>query len=148
MPGPIKFNFVKEGLEYYLNKIKVFVPVEAFFPKVKTKGLKRELKIKKEEEALKKYISDKEYLIVLDEKGKVFKSIELAKNLENLIQTQTFITFIIGGEEGLSEIIKNSAKELWSLSSLTLNHEIALLILVEALYRSFTIIKGMPYHKE
>ncbi|PMP97150.1 MAG: 23S rRNA (pseudouridine(1915)-N(3))-methyltransferase RlmH [Thermodesulfobacterium geofontis] len=104
--------------------------------------------MKREEEALKKYISDKEYLIVLDEKGKVFKSIELAKNLENLIQTQTFITFIIGGEEGLSEIIKNSAKELWSLSSLTLNHEIALLILVEALYRSFTIIKGMPYHKE
>lgn len=147
MPGPIKFTFVKEGVEYYLNKIKTFVSIETLFPKIKTKGLKEDLKIKKEEEVLRKYISDKEYLIVLDERGEMFKSFELAKNLGNLMQTQTFITFIIGGEGGLSENLKKFAKELWSLSSLTLNHEIALLILMEALYRSFTIIKGIPYHR-
>jgi len=148
MPGPIKFNFVKEGLGYYLNKLEKFVNISALFPKVKIKESEKNMRIKKEGEVLKRHISDKEYLIVLDERGKVFKSFELAKKLENLMQNQTFITFVIGGPKGLSEELKKDAKEIWSISSLTLNHEITLLVLVEALYRSFTIIKGIPYHKE
>jgi 23S rRNA (pseudouridine1915-N3)-methyltransferase len=148
MPGPIKFNFVKEGLEYYLNKLEKFVNISALFPKVKIKESEENMRIKKEGEVLKRHISDKEYLIVLDERGKAFKSFELAKKLEKLMQNQAFITFVIGGPEGLSEELKKDAKEIWNISSLTLNHEIALLVLVEALYRSFTIIKGVPYHKE
>jgi 23S rRNA (pseudouridine1915-N3)-methyltransferase len=148
MPGPIKFNFVKEGLEYYLNKLEKFVNISALFPKVKIKESEENMRIKKEGEVLKRHISDKEYLIVLDERGKAFKSFELAKKLEKLMQNQAFITFVIGGPEGLSEELKKDAKEIWSISSLTLNHEIALLVLVEALYRSVTIIKGIPYHKE
>jgi 23S rRNA (pseudouridine1915-N3)-methyltransferase len=73
---------------------------------------------------------------------------ELAEKLKNLMQTQSVITFIIGGSEGISESLKKEAKEVLSLSNLTLNHEIALLLLSEALYRSFTIIKGIPYHRE
>lgn len=148
MPGPIKFNFVKEGLEYYLNKLEKFVNISALFPKVKIKESEENMRIKKEGEVLKRHISDKEYLIVLDERGKAFKSFELAKKLEKLMQNQAFITFVIGGPEGLSEELKKDAKEIWNISSLTLNHEIALLVLVEALYRSVTIIKGIPYHKE
>ena len=148
MPGPLKFEFVREGLEYYIDKIKKFVNIEALFPKVKIKESEKNIRIKKEEEVLKKHLSDKEYLIILDERGKTFKSFELAKKLENLMQNQAFITFLIGGPEGLSEELKRNAKEIWSISSLTLNHEIALLVLIEALYRSFTIIKGIPYHKE
>uniref|UniRef100_A0A7V4N4X8 Ribosomal RNA large subunit methyltransferase H n=1 Tax=Thermodesulfobacterium geofontis TaxID=1295609 RepID=A0A7V4N4X8_9BACT len=148
MPGPVKFNFVKEGLEYYLDKIKKFVNIEALFPKVKIKESEENIRKKREEEVLKRYLSDKEYLIILDERGKAFKSFELAKKLENLIQNQASITFVIGGPEGLSEEFKKNAKEIWSISTLTLNHEIALLVLIEALYRSFTIIKGIPYHKE
>ena len=148
MPGPLKFEFVREGLEYYIDKIKKFVNIEALFPKVKIKEFEKNIRIKKEEEVLKKHLSDKEYLIILDERGETFKSFELAKKLENLMQNQAFITFLIGGPEGLSEELKRNAKEIWSISSLTLNHEIALLVLIEALYRSFTIIKGIPYHKE
>uniref|UniRef100_A0A7V5XG56 Ribosomal RNA large subunit methyltransferase H n=1 Tax=Thermodesulfobacterium geofontis TaxID=1295609 RepID=A0A7V5XG56_9BACT len=148
MPGPLKFEFVREGLEYYIDKIKKFVNIETLFPKVKIKEFEKNIRIKKEEEVLKKHLSDKEYLIILDERGKTFKSFELAKKLENLMQNQAFITFLIGGPEGLSEELKRNAKEIWSISSLTLNHEIALLVLIEALYRSFTIIKGIPYHKE
>lgn len=147
MPDPIKFKFVKEGLEYYLKRIEPFVLVDTIFPKIKTKVSNVSIKLKKEEEVIKKYILDKDYLIVLDEKGKTFKSIELAERLKKLIQNYTYITFIIGGPDGLSENLKKQAKEIWSLSSLTLNHEIALLVFIEALYRSFTIIKGIPYHR-
>jgi len=148
MPGPIKFNFIKEALEYYLDKMKPLVLIETIFPKIKVKASDKEIKKKAEEEILRKYILDKEYLIVLDERGKFLKSIELAEKLENLMQTQSVITFLIGGPEGLSENLKRQAKEVLCLSPLTLNHEIALLVLVEALYRSFTIIKGIPYHRE
>ena len=148
MPDPVKFKFVKEGLEYYLKRIEPFVLIDIIFPKIKTKISNVSIKLKKEEEAIKKYILDKDYLIVLDEKGKAFKSIELAERLKKLIQNYTYITFIIGGPDGLSENLKKQAKEIWSLSPLTLNHEIALLVFIEALYRSFTIIKGIPYHKE
>ena len=148
MPDPIKFKFVKEGLEYYLKRIEPFVLVDIIFPKIKIKVSNVNIKLKKEEEAIKKYILDKDYLIVLDEKGKTFKSMELAERLKKLIQNYTYITFIIGGPDGLSENLKKQAKEIWSLSSLTLNHEIALLVFIEALYRSFTIIKGIPYHRE
>ncbi|MCD6547972.1 MAG: 23S rRNA (pseudouridine(1915)-N(3))-methyltransferase RlmH [Thermodesulfobacterium sp.] len=148
MPGPVKFKFVKEGLEYYLEKIEPFVSVDTIFPKIKAKVSDASIKVKKEEEAIKKYIIDKEYLIVLDERGRTFKSLELAEKLKNLMQNQSYITFVIGGPEGISENLKKTAREVWSLSTLTLNHEIALLVFVEALYRSFTVIKGIPYHRE
>jgi len=148
MPGPVKFKFVKEGLEYYLEKIEPFVSVDTIFPKIKAKVSDASIKVKKEEEAIKKYIIDKEYLIVLDERGRTFKSLELAEKLKILMQNQSYITFVIGGPEGISENLKKTAREVWSLSTLTLNHEIALLVFVEALYRSFTVIKGIPYHRE
>lgn len=148
MPGPIKFDFVKEGIKYYLEKIKPFIMLEIILPKIKIVKITKEEKIKKEEKILRKYlVLNKEYLIILDEKGKFFKSIELAKKVENLITNFSTITFIIGGEEGISENLKKEAKEIWSLSNLTLNHEIALLVLMEALYRSFTIINKIPYHR-
>ncbi|WP_038057472.1 23S rRNA (pseudouridine(1915)-N(3))-methyltransferase RlmH [Thermodesulfobacterium hydrogeniphilum] len=148
IPGPIKFNFIKEGLEYYSKKIKPFIDLEIIAPKVKTEKLNKKLRLQKEEEILKKYISKKDYLIILDEKGKIFKSQELAKYLKNLIENFSQIAFVIGGPDGISENFKKEAKELLSLSKFTLNHEIALLVLLEAIYRSFTIIKGIPYHRE
>ncbi|MBO8143964.1 MAG: 23S rRNA (pseudouridine(1915)-N(3))-methyltransferase RlmH [Thermodesulfobacterium sp.] len=148
MPGPVKFKFVKEGLEYYLEKIEPFVSVDTIFPKIKAKVSDASIKVKKEEEAIKKYIIDKDYLVVLDERGRTFKSLELAEKLKILMQNQSYITFVIGGPEGISENLKKTAREVWSLSTLTLNHEIALLVFVEALYRSFTVIKGIPYHRE
>ncbi len=147
MPGPIKFGFVENGLKYYLSKIRTFVEIEPVFPKIKVKVTEVSKRKKIEGNTLKKHISKREYLIALDERGKSFRSTELAERLKNLMQTQSVITFVIGGPEGLSDELKNSAKEILSLSTLTLNHEIALLVLVEAIYRSFTIIKGIPYHK-
>jgi len=146
--GPLKFNFIRDGLEYYKNKISPFISLEPIIPKIKTSGLNKEQKLIKEEKVLRKYLSPKDYLIILDERGKMLKSIELARHLEKILEIHDSLCFIIGGPEGISKNLKNEAQEILSLSSLTLNHEIALLVLLEAIYRSFTIIKKFPYHRE
>ncbi len=147
-PGVPGFSFVKEGADYYLKKLKSLGKVELIFPKIKVKGNSPELRLKAEEEAFRKHLKTQDYLIVLDERGKLFKTLEFTKHLENLMLSHSSIVFLIGGPEGVSKNLKNEAKELLSLSTLTLNHEIALLVLLEALYRGFTILKGIPYHRE
>lgn len=146
-PGPLKFSFVKEGLKYYLDKIKPLIEIQCVFPKVKLCGSSKVERLKKEKEVLEKFLSSKDYLIILDERGELLKSYELASLLKKLLETSYEICFLVGGPEGVSEEFKKKAHKLLSLSSLTLNHEIVLLVLAEVLYRSLTIIKGFPYHK-
>jgi len=147
-PGPLKLDFVKIGLEYYSKKLKKFVDLDMLFPKVKTSGFNPEQRREREKEALKKYLKNKEYFFVLDEKGKTYRSFEFAKHLENLFLNYPCICFLIGGPEGISSELKSMAHEVISFSAFTLNHELVLLVLAEQLYRCFSIIKGTPYHRE
>ena len=88
------------------------------------------------------------YKVVLDERGEQFSSPALARTLEQWqIKGMREVAFIIGGHYGLAEQVKQSADKIWSLSSLTLTHEMARLVLVEQLYRAYTIIHGHPYQK-
>ena len=88
------------------------------------------------------------YKVVLDERGDQLSSLAFARMLEQWqIKGMREVAFIIGGHYGLSERVKQSADMIWSLSSLTLTHEIARLLLVEQLYRAYTIIHGHPYQK-
>lgn len=147
-PGPLKLPFVKEGLKYYLNKINLLAKAEFLFPKVKHFSVLKEERLNREKKILEKFLSSKDFLIVLDERGEHLKSHELAYFLEKTWQSSYEVCFLVGGPEGLSEELKMRAHKLLSLSSLTLNHELALLILAEVIYRSLTIIRGIPYHKE
>jgi len=81
-------------------------------------------------------------LIALDERGKDMTTVEFAK----LLQRQS--AFVIGGADGLSAQVKNDADLLLKLSSLTLPHALAQLILLEQLYRAASILTGHPYHRE
>jgi 23S rRNA (pseudouridine1915-N3)-methyltransferase len=88
------------------------------------------------------------YKVVLDERGEQLSSQTLARTLEQWqIKGMREVAFIIGGHYGLAEHVKQSADKIWSLSSLTLTHEMARLVLVEQLYRAYTIIHGHPYQK-
>lgn len=147
-PGPLKFSFVKEGLKYYLTKINSLAKAEFLFPKVRHFSASKEERLNKERKILEKFLSSKDFLIVLDERGEHLKSQELAYLLEKIWQSSYEVCFLVGGPEGLSEELKIRAYKLLSLSSLTLNHELVLLILAEVIYRSLSIIKGIPYHKE
>jgi len=93
-------------------------------------------------------VNQSNFVCLLDVKGRVFSSHELAKEIENW-QNRGLkeIVFIIGGAEGVSsEVVENVDISL-SLSSFTLTHDCARVILTEQLYRAYTIIKGFPYQK-
>lgn len=113
---------------------------------------RNEAQVKKESEGkeILKNIGPKDFLILLDENGKSFKSstvfsIEVEKVLSS---TANNIIFLIGGAYGVTDDVKKRANLTWSLSGLTMNHHIIQLVLCEQLYRALTIWKGIPYHND
>ncbi len=86
--------------------------------------------------------------VVLDEKGKTISSKGLATRLGTWIENQQSVSVIIGGADGLSDNIKQEAREVWSLSGFTLPHGLARIIFIEQLYRAWSILGNHPYHRE
>jgi 23S rRNA (pseudouridine1915-N3)-methyltransferase len=87
-------------------------------------------------------------VIALDERGKDQTTQQLATQLANWRQEGIDIVFLIGGADGLDTSLKENAQALWRLSSLTLPHAMARVLLVEQLYRAWSILQGHPYHRE
>jgi 23S rRNA (pseudouridine1915-N3)-methyltransferase len=88
------------------------------------------------------------YLVALDEHGREHSTTELAQRLQSFANTgKSKVTYVIGGANGLAPEIVKRAKETWSLSRLTLPHRLALVVLVEQLYRAHTFLRGEPYHR-
>jgi 23S rRNA (pseudouridine1915-N3)-methyltransferase len=86
--------------------------------------------------------------IVLDERGRSITSSELANWIKkHQLSGTKRISVLIGGADGHSEPTRSSADELWCLSALTLQHEMALVLFLEQLYRAYSIIRGAPYHR-
>jgi 23S rRNA (pseudouridine1915-N3)-methyltransferase len=92
-------------------------------------------------------VSDRDWLVAMDERGELWSSTELAAFFAKAQQAGRDLVFVIGGDEGLSEEVRGKAKQVLSLSRMTLPHRMARLVLAEQLYRAFTILKGEPYHK-
>jgi len=88
-----------------------------------------------------------DHIVALDVKGKCFTTGHLSSRLESLMQDGKHLSVFIGGPEGLAKTCSTSASEKWSLSDLTLPHPLARVLFVEQIYRSWTIIKGHPYHR-
>lgn len=92
-------------------------------------------------------IEERSYVVALDERGKQFDSNELSKRFEVWQNIGMDIVLIIGGPNGLTDEVRNKARELWSLSKLTLPHPLVRVFLAETLYRAYSIAKGLPYHR-
>ena len=103
---------------------------------------------KKEAEKLIEIIEkiNNKFLFVLSEEGEQLSSIEFSKKIK-ILSLEKEIVFVIGGPEGLDDLIKNKADLLFSLSKMTLTHEMAKLFLIEQIYRAVSIIQGKKYHK-
>ena len=93
--------------------------------------------------------SEGTYRIALDERGWRPTTTELVQRIDALEQRGDIktVTFLIGGADGHSEDLRGSCDLVLSLSSLTLQHELALVVLLEQLYRAYTIKRGEPYHR-
>ncbi len=87
--------------------------------------------------------------ILMDERGRELRSADLAKWIDTRQNEGCkAVTLIIGGANGHHESLRRAVQESWSLSKFTLQHELALVVLLEQIYRSYSILRGEPYHRE
>lgn len=86
-------------------------------------------------------------LWALDQRGTLLTSTELAARLGKLRDSAQALTLCVGGDEGLSQGVRERARLVWSLSPLTLPHRLARVVALEQIYRAFEILRGAPYHK-
>jgi 23S rRNA (pseudouridine1915-N3)-methyltransferase len=100
-----------------------------------------------EGEALLAKLGPKEHAVALDERGEELTSVALADRVRRWLERSQDVTLVVGGSDGLAPEVLERARERLSLSRFTLPHRLARLVLVEQLYRAFTILRGEPYHK-
>jgi len=92
-------------------------------------------------------LGEKDWLVALDEHGAAVSSLELSQYLQRALNQSRDLLFAVGGDEGLGSEVLAAAHRTLSLSRLTLPHRLARLVLVEQLYRAFTMLRGEPYAK-
>ena len=101
----------------------------------------------KEGQRILQRIKPGDFVVALDERGRGWSSVELARELARWQSHQPSVALVIGGPEGLAAEVTARANQVWSLSALTFPHGLARVIVIEQLYRAWTILQGHPYHK-
>lgn len=149
--GKTVFPFVNEGVSLYEKRLTHYINYSRVeIPELKgVQSLSKEQIKEREGELILKNIRNTDDVILLDERGSTFTSIEWAAYLEKKINfSGKDIVFVIGGAYGFSQKVYERANGKISLSKMTFSHQIIRAIFLEQLYRAFTIIKGEPYHHE
>ena len=149
--GKTDWDWVKQGLDVYTSRLKHYIPfVITEIPELKNVSALSKEQIKaKEAELILKNLKPTDDVILLDERGKEYSSMEFAKVLQDKISyTGKDIVFIIGGAYGFSDDVYQRANSKMSLSRMTFSHQMVRAIFAEQIYRAFTIMRGEPYHHE
>ena len=149
--GRTDIPWVREGLDKYASRLIHYVPFSVVeIPELKNVSALSQSQIKeKEGKLILKSLKPADRVILLDEHGKEYRSIEFARQLQNTMSAGgKDIIFIIGGAYGFSDEVYARADGKISLSKMTFSHQMVRAIFAEQLYRAFTIIKGEPYHHE
>ncbi len=149
--GKTEFNYIAEGFKIYESRLKHYILFETIYiPALKnTKNLSFSQQNDKEADLLLKHFEGKDLIVLLDEKGNEYSSIEFAQYIQkNLNKGLKNVLFVGGGAFGFSEIIYKLNLPKLSLSKMTFSHQMIRLIFIEQLYRAMTIIKNEPYHHQ
>lgn len=137
-------SWVAEGIERYEKRLKKPFAYEwVFLPHSSREGV---MARQEESERILSRLSDDEYVILLDERGKMLDSPALSRLVLVPLEASRRVTLVIGGAYGVDETIHERANTVWSLSPLVFPHQLVRLILAEQLYRSQEISAGNPYH--
>lgn len=147
--GKTDEEYLNYGINKYSQRIGRYTPFEmVVLPDIKnSKNLSEAVQRSKEGEMLLKQFENSDYVVVLDEKGKEYTSIEMAEWMRSIfVQGYKRLVFVIGGPYGFSEEVYKRANAKISLSKLTFPHQLVRLLFMEQLYRCHTILKGEPYH--
>ena len=143
--GKIKEKYFTDAISEYQKRLSKYTKLEIielpdFDADINTT-------LKKESELILKHVKDKSYVITLEIEGNELSSIELSKKIDNILNTNSDITFIIGGSYGLSDEVKRISNYKLSFSKMTFPHQLYRVILLEQIYRSYKILNNETYHK-
>ena len=149
--GKTDDNSLIKLIDTYQSRLKHYIKFElSVIPDIKNaKNLSENQQKEKEGELILKQIQPTDQLILLDDKGKEFSSIEFSKYLQKKMNSGIKqLVFVIGGPYGFSEEVYKKSNGKISFSKMTFSHQMIRLFVVEQLYRGFTILKNEPYHHE
>lgn len=149
--GKTSIRFVEDGIAEYIRRLKHYIPYSIkSLPDVKNASKMDQAKQKDAEgEKILDVISNSDFVVLLDERGKQYSSIEFSAFLEKqMISGCRKVIFVVGGPYGFSKPVYDRADSLLSLSKMTFNHEMVRLFFTEQIYRAMTILRGEPYHHE
>jgi 23S rRNA (pseudouridine1915-N3)-methyltransferase len=149
--GKTEEKWLQEAISQYTGRVGHYVNFKIeVIPSLKNaKNLTDSILKQKEGEMLLSKISNTDYLVVLDENGKQFTSVEFSSNLQGYMNAgHKRVVFMVGGAFGFSTQVYERANAKMSLSKMTFSHQMIRLLFVEQLYRAMTILKGEKYHHE
>lgn len=151
--GKVREPYLNAGVKDFLTRLRPYISVDY------TEGLEQKTPpnpsstqiadvLEKEGQRVSSFLKEGDYLIILDSRGQSMTSETLAGKIEDLMNHgQSRVVFVIGGSHGLAPQLLQRADLVLSFSPLTFPHQLAVLMLLEQIYRSFKIIRGEPYHK-
>jgi 23S rRNA (pseudouridine1915-N3)-methyltransferase len=139
--GKPKLAFAKSGVEEYIHRLRPMVQLRLDFLKGGTAEAESETLLER---------STGTFRVVLDERGEQISSRNLAARMTRWEQTPGVkeVCFLLGGADGHTDMLRTQSNWLWSLSTLTLQHEMALLLVLEQIYRAYSLKSGSPYHRD
>ena len=149
--GKTNHNYLSPGIEDYLKRINRYIQfsIRCISDAKNTKNLSQQQQKNAEGQNILVAIDNSDYVVLLHEHGKEYKSIEFASLIDKKMQTVAKrLVFVVGGPYGFSEDVYKRANEKISLSKMTFPHDLIRLIFVEQLYRAFSILNHEPYHHE
>ena len=137
--GKVKEKFYRDAIDEYIKRMGKYHKIEIV-----------ELSdgnIKDESFSILKRIGSKDFVVTLEIEGKELSSLELSNFIDKTLITNSNITFVIGGSDGLSDDVKSRSNYKLSFSKLTFPHQLFRVVLLEQIYRAFKIINNESYHK-
>ena len=141
-------DWISHGIEHYKKQLpKHYNFTITAIESQSRKSISPENTKNLEEKLILEPASDSNLLIALDESGKKQTSKELSKSIEKWQHNGDNVALIIGGADGLSSELKQKCNLIWSLSDLTLTHSMARLLVVEQIYRGYSLLSNHPYHR-
>lgn len=149
--GKTDKGWVREGIDIYASRLKHYIKFDiSEIPELKNVSALTKEEIKsREAELILKNIRKTDYVILLDEHGREYSSVEFSRAIEKQLGSNSAdIVFVIGGAYGFAQNVYDRSNSKISLSRMTFSHQMVRAIFVEQLYRAFSIMKGEPYHHE
>ena len=145
--GRDRSGWFEPGVQGYAERLRRYAEVDLLELPAAKGALPPADARRREGEALLGKVRPDSWLVALDERGTQVDSVELSRLVATARDAGRELVFCIGGDEGLDASVRDRAWKIVALSRMTLPHRLARLVLLEQLYRAFTLLRGEPYHK-